>query len=351
MLPGPQARWIPALPQSQRRGALRASARRAQPDRRRRASVSVQPQDDGPRRRGPRLCRGGVRPGAQPRDGPLPRLARASAGRDQAGRARLAEKCADRAPDVFRPVGQSLFHRPQAMTEPTWAVFDRDAASHSGYLYTATSRLSSRLATQRSTEAILACGRFTGRSVIDIGCGDGFYSNRFWDAAAPKNWVGVDPAENAIQVANANKGARPIRFEVGDAHHLTYPDNNFDLALAQSILHHDSDPRQTLREAFRVAPEVLIHEPNGNNFGLKIIQVASPYHREHGEKSYTTRRMRQWVEAAGGKGADLRFAGVVPLFSPDGLAKPMKRTEPVLEQAPRFRCPACSVYVMVAARS
>ena len=48
-------------------------------------------------------------------------------------------------------------------------------------------RLSSRLATQRSTEAILACGRFTGRSVLDIGCGDGFYSNRFWDAAAPKN--------------------------------------------------------------------------------------------------------------------------------------------------------------------
>ena len=237
------------------------------------------------------------------------------------------------------------------MTEPTWAVFDRDAASHSGYLYTATSRLSSRLATQRSTEAILACGRFTGRSVLDVGCGDGFYSNRFWDSAAPKSWVGVDPAENAIQVANANKGTRPIRFEVGDAHHLAYPDNSFDLALVQSILHHDSDPRQTLREAFRVAPEVLIHEPNGNNFGLKIIQVASPYHREHGEKSYTTRRMRQWVEAAGGKVVELRFAGFVPMFSPDGMAKAMKAMEPVLERAPGFRALACSVYVMVAIRS
>jgi SAM-dependent methyltransferase len=237
------------------------------------------------------------------------------------------------------------------MTEPTWAVFDRDAARHSGYLYTATSKLSSRLATQRSTEAILAAGRFTGRSVLDVGCGDGFYSNRFWDAAAPKSWVGVDPAENAIQVANANRGDRPIRFEVGDAHHLAYPDNSFDLALVQSILHHDSDPQQTLREAFRVAPEVLIHEPNGNNAGLKIIQVASRYHREHGEKSYTTRRMRQWVEVAGGRVVDLRFAGFVPMFSPDVMAKTMKRLEPLLERTPGFRAMACSVYVMVAVRS
>jgi SAM-dependent methyltransferase len=61
------------------------------------------------------------------------------------------------------------------MTEPSWAVFDRDAAIHSGYLYTATSRLSSRLATQRSTDAILSRGRFTGRSVLDVGCGDGFW--------------------------------------------------------------------------------------------------------------------------------------------------------------------------------
>ena len=141
------------------------------------------------------------------------------------------------------------------------------------------------------------------------------------------------------------------RFEVGDAHHLAYPDNRFELALVQSILHHDSDPRQTLREAFRVAPEVLIHEPNGNNFGLKIIQIASRYHREHGEKSYTTRRMRQWVEEAGGKVVELRFAGFVPMFSPDGVAKAMKAMEPVLERARGFRALACSVYVLVAARS
>jgi len=236
------------------------------------------------------------------------------------------------------------------LTEPSWAVFDRDAQAHSGYLYTATSRLSSRLATQRSTEAILAGGRFGGRSVLDVGCGDGFYSNRFWDATAPKSWVGIDPAEHAIRVANAGKGERPIRFEVGDAHRLAYADNSFDIVLVQSILHHDDDPRQTLREAFRVASEVLIHEPNGNNVGLKIIQVASRYHREHGEKSYTTRRMRRWIEAAGGKVVELRFAGFVPMFSPDLMARTMKAMEPWLERAPGFRALACSVYVMVALR-
>ena len=237
------------------------------------------------------------------------------------------------------------------MTEPSWAVFDRDAAIHSGYLYTATSRLSSRMATQRSTEAILGCNRFAGRSVLDVGCGDGFYSNRFWDVTQAKSWVGIDPAEHAIQVANTNKQERPIRFEVGDAHRLAYPDDSFDLVLVQSILHHDEEPQQTLREAFRVAPEVLIHEPNGNNVGLKVIQRFSRYHREHGEKSYATRRMRRWVETAGGKVVDLRFAGFVPMFSPDRLARTMKAIEPWLERAPGLRALACSVYVMVAVRS
>ena len=237
------------------------------------------------------------------------------------------------------------------MTEPSWAVFNRDAASHSGYLYTATNKLSSRMATQRSTETILACGRFAGRAVLDVGCGDGFYSNRFWDAAKPKSWVGMDPAEQAIRVANANRQERPIRFEVGDAHHLAYPADSFDLVLVQSILHHDDDPTATLREAFRVAPEVLIHEPIGNNPGLKIIQLLSRYHREHGEKSYSTRRMRRWIAQAGGEVTEQRFAGFVPMFSPDPLARAMKAAEPWLERFPGLRALGCSVYVMVAIRS
>jgi ubiquinone/menaquinone biosynthesis C-methylase UbiE len=80
--------------------------------------------------------------------------------------------------------------------------------------------------------------------------------------------VGVDAAGHAIEVANTNKENRPAEFLVGDAHQMPFSDNSFDVALVQSILHHDDNPKDVIREAFRVAPEIVIHEPNGNNLGL-----------------------------------------------------------------------------------
>src|SRR6476661_5474607 len=106
-------------------------------------------------------------------------------------------------------------------------VFDRDAERNEGYLYTKNPRLSCRLATQRSTDAILATERLCNRSVVDVGCGDGFYTIRFWDRAQPKSMVGLDPAGHAIAVANTNKENRPVQFLVGDAHQLPCSDHWF----------------------------------------------------------------------------------------------------------------------------
>ena len=230
-------------------------------------------------------------------------------------------------------------------------VFDRDAKRSGGYLYTKSLRLSCRLATQRSTDAILATGCLRSRSVVDVGCGDGFYTIRFWDLAQPKSVVGVDPAGHAIAVANTNKGNRSIKFLVGDAHQLPFPDNSFDLALVQSILHHDDNPRSVIREAFRVAPEVLVHEPNGNNPGLKIIERISRYHLEHNEKSFTSNRLRRWIEENGGVIAYQRFAGFVPMFCPSVVARAMKAVEPFVEALPLLNSLGCAVTVIVARRS
>ncbi len=229
-------------------------------------------------------------------------------------------------------------------------VFDRDAATNKGYCYTKSGRLSCRLATQRSMDAILATERLRNRSVVDIGCGDGFYTIRFWDKAQPKSMIGLDPAGHAIAVANTNKGNRPVQFLVGDAHQLPFPDNSFDVALVQSILHHDDDPKNVIREAFRVAPEIVIHEPNGNNLGLKVIEKISRYHREHNEKSYTSSQLRRWIEESGGLIAYQRFAGFVPMFCPSVVARTMKTMEPIVEALPLVKEFGCAVTVIVARR-
>ncbi|HEY3453462.1 MAG TPA: class I SAM-dependent methyltransferase, partial [Bryobacteraceae bacterium] len=229
-------------------------------------------------------------------------------------------------------------------------VFDKDATVNTGYLYTHTSRLSCKLATRRTTEIILQAGEMAGRSVLDLACGDAFYSLQFWDQSNPSRMVAADGAFNALKVAAQNRGSRPISFLVSDAHSLPFPDNSFDLVLVQSVLHHDDDPLHMLREAFRVAPRVLIHEPNGNNIGLKVIEKTSRYHIEHGEKSYNSRRMKRWIEEAGASVVYMKVAGFVPMFCPDWMARAMKLVEPAIEWIPLFRWMACAVYVMVGVR-
>ncbi|MFH0793688.1 MAG: class I SAM-dependent methyltransferase [bacterium] len=233
---------------------------------------------------------------------------------------------------------------------PNVEVFNRDVSAHGGYQYTKVDRLSCRLATQRTTDLILETNCFAGRSVLDMGCGDGYYTLRFWDLGKPRSMVAVDGAERAIEHAEASKNGRPIRFEVGDAHRLPYPDNSFDLVLVQSILHHDDDPEDMIREAFRLAPQIVIHEPNGNNLGLKVVEKLSTYHRLHGEKSYSSRQLRLWVEAQGGRVTYQRFAGFVPMFCPDWVARATKAFEPFLERMPPLNAWGCAIMVLVAQR-
>ena len=193
--------------------------------------------------------------------------------------------------------------------------FNQDAATHEGYIYTNDTTLGSRYALQRTTEAILGITDFTDKTILEMGCGDGFFSFHFWDQGHPKALIGVDLAENAIDVANRHKGSRPIQFQVGNTHQIPLEDNHFDLVIIQWMLHHDDNVLATIQEAFRLAPEILIHEPNGNNPGLKIIEKLSPYHRAHGERSFSMTQMIQWIEAAGGAPVRIRYSGFVPMFS------------------------------------
>lgn len=54
--------------------------------------------------------------------------------------------------------------------------FDIDATLNGGYIYTTQARLSSIVANHRLTQATLNSVNFTGKKVIDIGCGDGVYT-------------------------------------------------------------------------------------------------------------------------------------------------------------------------------
>jgi SAM-dependent methyltransferase len=228
-------------------------------------------------------------------------------------------------------------------------AFDRDVERFGSYLYTRDDRLSTRLATGRGLKMVAETGEFAGRTVVDIGCGDGHLSVKLFDAARPASVTGVDVAERAVEAARERAGDRPMTFRVGSAYDLPLEADCADVALFLGVLHHLDEPARAIREGFRVAPTVVIYEPNGYNPGLKVIEKASSYHREHEERSYPAARLRAWLQGAGGEVVHERFGGFVPMFAPDLLARAMKLAEPVVERTP-LRKVGCAVYLAVARR-
>jgi SAM-dependent methyltransferase len=229
--------------------------------------------------------------------------------------------------------------------------FEADVAARGGYVYTTGAPLSSRMANRRLTDAALSVARFHGKRVLDIGCGDGTYTVELVDVAGAREVEGVDPASEAVRVACGRVGDRPVTFAEASAYDLPHAAGAFDVAQLRGVLHHVDRPRDVLAEALRVAPEVVVIEPNGYNLGLKLLERVSSYHRDHRERSYMPRTLDRWVRELGGDIVARTFAGFVPMFSPDRIALGMKRLEPAVEGLPGLRTAACAVYVFVAARS
>src|SRR6202521_4256431 len=128
-------------------------------------------------------------------------------------------------------------------------IFNRDVETKGGDVYALDSKLSSRMATERWLQLMLGLTDLSGRSVTDIGCGDGTFTVRYWDRGHPRLMSALDPAVKAVVAGAAKRDSRPILFVAADGHHLPYADDSFDVAILQAILHHDTDPGATIREA------------------------------------------------------------------------------------------------------
>jgi SAM-dependent methyltransferase len=97
-----------------------------------------------------------------------------------------------------------------------------------------------------------------GKTVVDIGCGDGAFVRAL--AGAGADAIGVEVSEDAVARARERDPAH--RFELGGAERLPFPDGSIDVATLMRSLHHVPDPSTAFPELARVVRgHVWIAEP------------------------------------------------------------------------------------------
>jgi SAM-dependent methyltransferase len=89
-----------------------------------------------------------------------------------------------------------------------------------------------------------------GQRVLDVGCGPGALSTELVRRVGPNGVTAVDPSEPFV--AAARERLPGVTVERASAERLPFPDDAFDAALAQLVVHFMSDPVAGLAEMGRV---------------------------------------------------------------------------------------------------
>ncbi len=143
-----------------------------------------------------------------------------------------------------------------------------------------------------------------GQRVLDVGCGTGIITAAAADLGATT--VGLDPSEAYLEFARNHRSRPNATFELGDAHHIGYPDETFDAALSSLAL-------DVIPDAERVAEEMRrVTRPGGT--------VASAIHDYRG--GFAPFAMLWDIAAALDSRAQILRDGMIshPLVWPEGQA-------------------------------
>jgi len=65
---------------------------------------------------------------------------------------------------------------------------------------------------------------------IDVGCGNGAFTELLVERCAPTLVNGIDPSEAQLDFARKRLAARQAKFDLGDAMALPFPADEFDVA-------------------------------------------------------------------------------------------------------------------------
>ncbi len=93
-------------------------------------------------------------------------------------------------------------------------------------------------------------GVAAGQRVLDVGCGPGALTTELVQRLGPEEVAAIDPSEPFVAAARERHPG--VMVEHASAEDLPFPDDAFDAALAQLVVHFMSNPVAGLQEMSRV---------------------------------------------------------------------------------------------------
>ena len=87
---------------------------------------------------------------------------------------------------------------------------------------------------------------------LDVGCGNGAFTEMLLERCAPVSVEGIDPSVAQLAYARTRPASRIAQFLLGDAMALPFPDDAFDAAVMPLVIFFVPEPAKGIAEMARV---------------------------------------------------------------------------------------------------
>jgi 2-polyprenyl-3-methyl-5-hydroxy-6-metoxy-1,4-benzoquinol methylase len=189
----------------------------------------------------------------------------------------------------------------------------------------------------------------SGMTVLELGCGTGYFTQEL--ARCGADIVAVDVSPDLLEIARANCSAPNVRYEIQNAYELSYPGDAFNSVVGSSVLHH-LEIEEALRQIHRVlrpGGTMFFTEPNMLNPQI-VIQKNVPWVKQRlgdspDETAFFRWRLRRLLQVTGFSGVRINPFDFLHPKTPTTLIGGMDAVGRFLEGLPVISEFAGSLYI------